>query len=168
MTRGVALVLLLLAAACGPERPPPVPPVPPPSDPALRIVLAWTAPVDLDLYVTDPAAESTYFANRESRAGARLVEDFRCEDVPGMTTAREEVVVPEPRAGQYRVGVDFIDACGSGHERVQFRVLATRDGRQREMTGEIDVDVFDAVVMELHVPPGDPRAGGRVREGGMR
>lgn len=141
--------------------------MPAPSDPALRIVLAWTAPVDLDLYVTDPAAESTYFANRESRAGARLVEDFRCEDVKGMTTAREEIVVPEPRAGQYRVGVDFIDACGSGHERVPYRVLATRHGRLREMTGEIELDVFDAVVMELHVPPEPPRAGAPVRHGGM-
>ncbi|MBM4383027.1 MAG: hypothetical protein FJ091_06610 [Deltaproteobacteria bacterium] len=50
-----------------------------PSGGALRIRLAFGAQADLDLYVTDPLAETIYFANERAAAGGRLVADVRCD-----------------------------------------------------------------------------------------
>src|SRR5439155_24529865 len=79
----------------------------------VRVVLLWAAPVDLDLYVTDPGLETVYFANTPSGSGGKLVRDLACgqltETTP--TTFSEEVVWTKAHPGRYRLGVDFSDTC---------------------------------------------------------
>ena len=122
-----------------------------PSGTGLRVALAWNAPVDLDLYVTDPAAETTYFANRVSRTGVRLVRDARCEHVTAGERGLEQVVAAAPPPGRYRIGVDFIDACGSRLGRVPFRVVVAVGDERQEVTGEVGLSAFEAVVAEIDV-----------------
>jgi uncharacterized protein YfaP (DUF2135 family) len=143
---------LLLSAGCAVRSslvPPSDAPLPP--GPGLRVALAWNAPVDLDLYVTDPAAETTYFANRESRSGVRLVRDARCEHVAAGERGLEQVVAVTPMPGRHRIGVDFIDACGNGYDRVPFRVVVAVGDERREVTGEVGLAAFEAVVLEVDV-----------------
>lgn len=128
--------------------PPPAPALPPVS--GLRVILAWSAPVDLDLYVTDPTAETTYFANNPSSRGARLVRDTRCPDVAAAAEGFLEVAhVPNPMPGRYRIGVDFIDACGAKPAPVGFRVVTELGGQRREATGTIRLEAFQPIVLEF-------------------
>jgi len=146
------MAALLTGVACAAHRSLVAPadaPLPP--GPGLRVALAWDAPVDLDLYVTDPAAETTYFANRVSRSGVRLVRDARCEHVTAGERGLEQVVAGSPMPGRYRVGVDFIDACGAGFERVPFRIVVAVGDARREVTGEVGLAAFEAVVVEVDV-----------------
>lgn len=146
-----------LALACGVPRPlgpPPRPTVP--DGPGLRVALAWDAPVDLDLYVTDPAAETAYFANRTARSGVRLVRDARCSDVTG-GGGLEQAVAEAPPTGRWRIGVDFIDACGTSHERVPFRIVVAHGDDRREIAGEVGRSAFEAVVIEVEVADGTLR-----------
>src|SRR5262249_41076660 len=106
--------------------------------------------VDLDLYLTDPTAETVYFANNPSRTGARLVRDARCADMPAADGSSMEVAhVPEPRAGRYRVGVDFIDRCAAPREPVSYRVAVELNGVRRETTGLIRLEEFQPVAVEF-------------------
>lgn len=148
-------MLLSTAAigACGSQRhltPPPAPPIP--LDGALHVVLSWTAPVDLDLYLTDPAGESLYFANNPTRGGARLAADARCADVTGPASSRvEHAIVTTPVPGWYRVGVDYLDDCGSGIAAVPFSLAVARGSDRRETTGDARRGVFNVVVLEFEV-----------------
>ena len=66
--RRASLGLLALAAACARHAPPPPgPAAPEPPQPGVTVTLRWTAPVDLDLYVTDPALEITLSAEQLAR-----------------------------------------------------------------------------------------------------
>jgi hypothetical protein len=128
--------------------PPPAPALPPVS--GLRVVLTWNAPVDLDLYVTDPTAETAYFGNNPSSHGARLVRDTRCPDVVAAADGFLEVAhVPNPMRGRYRIGVDFIDACNAKPEPVPFRVVAELGRLRREATGTIRLEEFQPIVLEF-------------------
>ncbi len=149
--RGLALVAAL--SACGARPVGPAPPVPPTGarDGALRVWLTWNAPVDLDLYLTDPTWETLYFANNPTRGGGRLERDARCDTVTASAIAVEGARVTEPAAGRYRVGVDFIDACGSGAQRVPFRVVVGLDGVRREVTGSAKPKEFQVIVLEFEL-----------------
>lgn len=152
-----ALVAAPLLAACAARTLPALPPLPPPAgDTALRVTLAWAAPVDLDLYLTDPAGEALYFANTPTRAGARLAADARCARLAAGAPAREEAVATAPAAGRWRVGVDFMDACGTGLAAVPFRVAVDLGGARREAAGVARAGRFAIVVVEFEVD-GDGR-----------
>ncbi|MFN8643619.1 MAG: hypothetical protein U0802_18895 [Candidatus Binatia bacterium] len=125
------------------------------ADPGLHVTLTWAAPVDLDLYLTDPAGESLYFANTPTRAGARLAGDARCAGRGG-GPASETALAPAPAAGIWRVGVDFMDGCGSGLGEVPFRVAVDLGGARREVTGVARAGRFAIVVVEIAVD-GDGR-----------
>src|SRR5437764_12126764 len=86
-------------------------PAPPPMTVAgtptegVSVALLWSAPVDLDLYVTDPSLETVYFANPRSQSGGRLKQDVTC--TADTRQARlESAAWPSPPKGLYRVGVD--------------------------------------------------------------
>src|SRR2546427_4519881 len=119
-----ALFCLAVAAGCAlsGRRSVPAPAVALPAVPpqGVRVILLWAAPVDLDLYVTDPGLETVYFANTPSGSGGKLVRDLACgqltETTP--TTFSEEVVWTKAHPGRYRVGVDFSDTCGRGDGEV--------------------------------------------------
>lgn len=116
------------------------------------MALAWSAPVDLDLYLTDPTWETVYFANTPSRTGARLLRDVRCPDVAGNEGAFLELFgTTDPLPGPYRVGVDFIDACKASDAPVSFRVVATYGDVRRETTGLIGLEEFAPIVVEFEL-----------------
>jgi hypothetical protein len=105
--------------------------------------------VDLDLYVTDPALETVYFANRRSSSGGQLARDLGCGEVSSGSPSVEEVTWPLPRPGRYRVGVDFIDACGSGLAQAEFRVRVDGAWGPIERSGTVSLERFEPAVLEF-------------------
>src|SRR6185295_2017200 len=98
-----------------------------------------------------PAGESLYFGNRRTRAGAVLADDARCGSAAAGGARLEEARLPSPVPGRYRVGVDFIDACGAAVDAVAFRVTVGRSPRQREVVSVIRPGEFAVVVLELEL-----------------
>jgi uncharacterized protein YfaP (DUF2135 family) len=122
--------------------------------PGVRVSLLWSALVDLDLYVTDPSLETVYFGNPVSGTGGRLERDVTCETLEGGAKGRslvEAVGWDSPTHGRYRVGVDFIDACGSKIEEAEFRVVTEVWGNRHEQTGTVRRARFQSVVIEFDV-----------------
>jgi hypothetical protein len=148
----IAACVSLAACSVSGEAAPPAPaaPVARP-DGALHVILTWAAPVDLDLYVTDPVGETVYFANNPTRAGARLERDARCGTLGAGRGLLEEVRMTAPVPGRYRVGVDFIDSCGSGLTSVPFRVAVDHGALRREADGTASPNQFEVIVLEFEV-----------------
>jgi hypothetical protein len=169
---GRALVAVCFLQACA-SGPPPAPPVPEwtasrteavvaleaalardterPAG-ALRVRLAFSGQVDLDLYVTDPKLETLYYANSPVRSGGDLATDHRCEadsdDAPRIETAR----FAAPLDGRYRVGVDYPAACGGDEEVVPYALSVEWDGGSRDLRGLAELRRFDSIVLELDLP----------------
>jgi uncharacterized protein YfaP (DUF2135 family) len=117
---------------------------------ALRVELAFGAEADLDLYVSDPSAETAYFANTPVRSGGALAADLRCDARP----PRVEVAVWEsPAPGRYRVGVDFPERCSSGVDTAPFELRVRGPGVSRELRGEAAFGRFDSRVLEFEIAP---------------
>jgi len=150
----VTLAISLAGCTSRPLAPAPalaqVPSLPPFS--GLRVALLWAAPVDLDLYLTDPTWETVYFANNPSRNGAQLFRDTRCRDVTADGSALVELAgMTAPLPGRYRVGVDFIDACNAAHDPVSFRIVVDHENQRREVTGTIQLEEFQPIVVEFEL-----------------
>jgi hypothetical protein len=137
LVAGFVLATALVACRAAPSAGPPPAAGAGPSAGAseVRVVLLWEAPVDLDLYVTDPAQESVYFANNPSGSGGRLEKDSTC-DAPG-GVRREVVRWPSAAPGRYRVGVDFMDRCGTDAREIGYRLVVDAGGRRQEKTGKV-------------------------------
>jgi hypothetical protein len=137
---GTAFVLAVLgSAACGRGMPaPPAPPVP--GAAGVTVTLLWSAPVDLDLYVTGPGRETVYFASPQTPSGGVLERDARCADraAPPRT---EQVRWTRPPAGRYRVGVDFIESCDGGGSDAAYRLVIDVGGRRTELQGRAHLGV---------------------------
>lgn len=174
---------MLVIAACGPSRPiPPIPAqaaaaasstqfdadqrarlarlraalaeAPPDLSHGLLVRLAFDDAADLDLFVTDPMQESVYFANSPTRSGGRLVEDRRCDDPSPRV---EAVHFSEPKAGRYRVGVDFHRRCEqtslSGKQKTEglYVVRVDEGARMLERVGMLTPGRFEVIVIEFDV-----------------
>lgn len=136
---------LLAAVACGHAAGPP----PPAADAVgMTITLAWDAPVDLDLYVTDPAWATVYYARRDDHMG----DDARCLAGGGVSGQWERAHWTRPPAGRYRVGVDFPDACGARLDAVPYRLVVERDGARREAHGHVRLAERQPVALEFTIP----------------
>ena len=123
----------------------------PPGTEGLRVVLLWSEAVDLDLYVTDPALETVYFANTPSGSGGRLERDASCRDAPA---ERSEVTRwRNPPPGRYRVGVDFMDRCGRNTREVRYRVVVDVRGKRLEQEGVVHLARFVYEAIAFDVPP---------------
>lgn len=165
--RRLVLAALALLAGCGLGfgRSPVPAPVPPAGGEArgLEVTLLWAAPVDLDLYVTDPEQETVYFANRRSASGGRLVEDAACppagKEAPS-GEVRETIRWQEPPPGRYRAGIDYIDRCGGEIVEVGYRLLVEAPGSRREATGTVRLSRFLYQALEFHLPSEDARMEG--------
>jgi hypothetical protein len=121
--------------------------------PGLTVTLRWTAPVDLDLYVTDPAFETVYFANPRTASGGRLERDARCaEEGPEERVERARWTTPPP--GRYRVGVDFLEACRGRGEEAEYVLLVEVDGRRQEIAGRARLAERAPRVLEFSVDGG--------------
>jgi len=121
----------------------------------VRVSLSWSAPVDLDLYVTDPALETVYFAHPRSESGGRLEQDLTCETMP--QGAREQTEITQwtkAPSGRYRVGIDFMDGCKTEIEEAEFRVVAEVLGSRQVKAGTVLKNRFQTVVLEFDVPAG--------------
>jgi hypothetical protein len=120
----------------------------------VTVTLAWTAAVDLDLYVTDPALETVYFANPRTASGGVLERDARCADPPAAVRVERARWTHPPR-GRYRVGVDFLEACGAAAGEVTYRLTVDVDGRRRETVGRARVSEREPQVLDFTVagPP---------------
>ncbi len=160
-TRALALlagVTALTLCAC-PHRPP----APAPTlgvagrGDGLNVFLTWSAPVDLDLDLTDPTLETVYFGNNPSSTGGRLLRDARCGDVREGGPFVEQAHLSVLKPGRYRVGVDFIDACAAPRQAVSFRIVARFDGAQREITGTVLPEQFQPLALEFELR--SPRSG---------
>ena len=115
---------------------------------ALRVRLAFGAASDLDLFVTDPAQESVYFANSPSRSGGALAQDVRCSDEGSRV---ETVVFPDARAGRYRVGVDYPRGCDGYEGEAAFVVVVDGAGVAKTRRGRITPGIFQPIVIEVDV-----------------
>ena len=160
-----AVVLLVALASCAastPRAPGPPDPVdldalaatldtaPPPAG-TLRVRLAFPEGADLDLFVTDPAQESVYFANSPSRSGGRLERDVRCGD-PGPRI--ETVVFPAAAPGRYRIGVDHPRRCEPAPGGpAPFVVVVDGHGPPETRRGAVGLEVFLPMVLEVDVAP---------------
>src|SRR5438128_3911719 len=149
--RRAALGLLALVAACARHTPPPPRPAPPePPRSGVTVTLRWTAPVDLDLYVTDPSLETVYFANPRTASGGVLERDARrAGREPGEQADRARWTNPPP--GRYRVGVDFLETCGGAAEEVPYSLLVEVDGVRQELTGRARRAERQHLVVEFSV-----------------
>ena len=128
-----------------------------PAPGSFRVRLAFPEGADLDLFVTDPAQETVYFANSPSRSGGALVGDVRCGDPAPRV---ETVVFPDARPGRYRVGVDFAKNCDGSDDHVPFVVVVDGRGSAATRRGEIAPGVFQPIVLEVDV--GIPSGGALV------
>lgn len=121
-----------------------------PADSGLRVRLAFGAEADLDLYVTDPAQETVYFANTPTRSGGALEADRRC-DAPAPRVEQVEWSAPPP--GRYRIGIDFPIRCRNLDEPVPFVLEVSVGGEHQERRGTIAFGRFEPVVWEFDVGP---------------
>jgi hypothetical protein len=80
-----------------------------------------------------------------------LEADVRCGTLNQAEPQAEWVGFSEPRPGPYRVGVDFIDDCGSGIETVPFRIVVDLDGERSEATGSVQLERFLPVSSEFEI-----------------
>ena len=141
------LAALAVVAGCGGTRLlAPLPDVPPSSGEALRVTLAWDAPVDLDLYVTTPRGETVYYAN----PGDAFVRDARCDTLDAGRLEQARWRAPAP--GRYRVGVDFPEACTEGVDAAAYRIVVDVGARREERAGTAQRGRRDPQVFEVTVP----------------
>jgi hypothetical protein len=115
---------------------------------SVRVRLAFGEGADLDLYVTDPAAETVYYANTPAQSGGRLERDVRC----GAAAPRVETVTFRPApAGRYRVGVDYPEPCDGDAEPVSYVVAVEYGSTQREQRGVALPGRFQVIVLEFEL-----------------
>jgi hypothetical protein len=116
---------------------------------ALRVRLVFGAGADLDLFVSDPHAETVYFGHSPSESGGLLDADRRCGDPSPRV---EEVRFASPLPGRYRVGVDWSGACaGGGGAPEPFVVEVVHAGRRTLERAEAPPDRFTPVVLEFEI-----------------
>ena len=86
----------------------------------IQAAVTWDTLADVDLYVTDPAAETVFFGNRTSASGGVLDIDSNaaCNGVGEMV---ENIVWPGTApAGTYTVEVALFSDCGSSATGTNF------------------------------------------------
>jgi len=116
----------------------------------LEIQLHFGEPADLDLFVTDPDAETVYFGNNPSRGGGQLDADLRCDAGPERV---ETIRFARPDPGRYRVGVEYNRSCRFRRSPAPYRVEIRGDALQLEREGEISPGRFEPIVLEFEYDP---------------
>ncbi|PDW04315.1 FHA domain-containing protein [Candidatus Viridilinea mediisalina] len=102
----------------------------------IQITLSWSAPIDLDLYVTDPSGETIFYGNPRSASGGTLDRDNACAN---MVVGRpENIFWPSGSAprGSYTISVNYYSGCGRS-DTVPFTVRAVVQGQVQTFTGSV-------------------------------
>lgn len=118
----------------------------------LRVVLSWDSDnSDMDLWVTDPNGEKTYYGNRLSYQGGWMSNDFTGGYGP------EEFLLRDALPGKYRVEANFFGdrqqvvtgattlnlqlftAYGTPRQEAQSVTMRLADARETVLVGEFDV-----------------------------
>jgi hypothetical protein len=123
---------------------------PAPEPEALHIYLAFAGDVDLDLYVTDPTQETTYFANSPSRLGGRLDADLQCDASPREPERAERIRYAAPLPGRYRVSVDHPRSC-ERPRAAGFALAVEHAGRRTFHSGTVRPREFRLIALEVDV-----------------
>ncbi len=98
----------------------------------VQVTLFWTAPVDLDLKVTDPEGFLISFSDRTSPSGGQLDRDANYPCGSNVTSSPvENIFWPEGEAlrGGYGVQVWYTSPCSTGGGPVDFTLIVRVGGR---------------------------------------
>lgn len=78
----------------------------------VQVSVAWDAPTDVDLHVTDPAAEEIYFANTTSASGGTLDLDSNAAcTIDGINNENVTWPIGGAPSGTYSVDLVYYSAC---------------------------------------------------------
>lgn len=120
----------------------------------LRVVLTWDADnTDMDLWVTDPNGEKSYYSNRLSYQGGRMSDDFTGGYGP------EEFALRVAKPGTYTVEVDYFGSSQqvlAGATTLQVTLttgFGTRAATQRSVTLRLSEQERTVFVGEFEVSP---------------
>jgi uncharacterized protein YfaP (DUF2135 family) len=121
----------------------------------LRLELSWRAPVDLDLFVTNPSGETIYYGNKKSRNGDKLVQESNCKNLTTKPVImRETVLIPSAISGRYRVSVDFIFQCETNSEEADAGLTlfnAQTESALAQQTITVKRQILNTVAWEFEV-----------------
>jgi hypothetical protein len=106
----------------------------------LQVTLTWhsTAPIDLDLWVTDPTGERCYYGHRQTASGGELDRDNYCSNY--VNGRPENIYWQSAPAGEYIVEVDWFSGCSSSATSQAFDVRVINEGDARTYTRTINSD----------------------------
>ncbi len=123
-------------------------------DSSIVVRLQFDADVDLDLYVTDPLLDTTYFARHETRIGGQLTKDVRCDSEGARV---EEVRFKDLWPGAYRIGVDFPRRCDGQRSKqpAPYAVEVSANGKIHKVHGSVHQEFFEVEVMRFTVVDGE-------------
>jgi hypothetical protein len=151
----VLVVMSLLIGGCADDHADPVPPdasiigeMAKSNTAPLTIFLHHPKTVDLDLFVTDPFDEATYYGNSPTSHGSRLVKDTLCSST--QEQAIEVIEFPDPASGRYRIGLDFPESCDERVKKVPYLIVVNINGEQRSIRGTIELQHFLLIVDEFN------------------
>jgi hypothetical protein len=98
----------------------------------IQVTLFWTAPVDLDLKVTDPDGFQISYSDRTSPSGGRLDRDANYPCATDITPSPvENIFWPEGEAsrGTYGIQVWYASPCSTAGGPVDFTLIVRVGGR---------------------------------------
>lgn len=117
----------------------------------LNVSLVWTAPVDLDLSVTQPDNIRIDYEHPRTSNGRLDIDANRklpghgCMISPGRTPVENISWDGAPKSGAYRIKVNLFDLCDRPFtETVQFKLVINRNGLPpQELRGQVSVSEPD-------------------------
>jgi len=98
----------------------------------VQVTLFWTAPVDLDLKVTDPSGFQISYSDRTSPSGGHLDRDANFPCGSNTTSSPvENIFWPEGKAprGSYDIRVGYTGPCSTTGGPVDFTLIVRIGGR---------------------------------------
>lgn len=105
----------------------------------VEVTLTMTEATDLDLYVTDPAGVTIFYANTQSVSGGRLDLDANAACSRNVGVDNEHTYWPRGGApvGTYRVNVAHYESCIQGRP-VDYRVTVSACGETVVLSGRFE------------------------------
>lgn len=101
----------------------------------LQVTLTWhsEAPVDLDLWVTDPDGERCYYGNRTTVSGGTLDRDNYCSNY--VNGRPENIYWTSAPSGVYAIEVNWYGNCSTNTTSMAYEVRVVNRGAVRTYGG---------------------------------